>query len=285
MMGSGGRGVSICPATFGASLPSGSGLSARSPRPSSPRERRGSALVRRKLELLSSCGDGRRGLFAPSRTRCRRPTCHPKSPASLRATATRTAIPRRLATFMPQARSADHSVLRISSEWVIAHLGSATARSGRRGVGGCRTARSWLTRSRATRFKLCVTHGIDLSKLSHAEKDDLILSLLPLVGQLEAALARIAELEKRLAAFERPPKTPTIPRCRRRRARSPIVRPATSRPARAVPASAVRWSRTRTASSMPGSMPARIAPPPSPPSSRRRSRCTTASSCRRSSRT
>ena len=41
MMGSGGQGVSICPATFGASLPSGSGLSARSPRPSSPREPRG----------------------------------------------------------------------------------------------------------------------------------------------------------------------------------------------------------------------------------------------------
>jgi transposase len=53
-----------------------------------------------------------------------------------------------------------------------------------------------------------VTHGIDLSKLSYAEKDDLILSLLPLVGQLEAALARITELEQRLAVFERPPKTP-----------------------------------------------------------------------------
>jgi len=53
-----------------------------------------------------------------------------------------------------------------------------------------------------------VTHGIDLGKLSHAEKDDLILSLLPLVEQLEAALARIADLEKRLAVFERPPKNP-----------------------------------------------------------------------------
>jgi len=53
-----------------------------------------------------------------------------------------------------------------------------------------------------------VTHDIDLSTLSHAEKDALILSLLPLVGQLEAALARIAELEKRLAVFERPTKTP-----------------------------------------------------------------------------
>jgi len=62
-----------------------------------------------------------------------------------------------------------------------------------------------LTRSRWARFKLCVTPKIDLSALSHAEKDELILSL---VGQLEAALARIGELEKRLAAFERPVKTP-----------------------------------------------------------------------------
>jgi transposase len=53
-----------------------------------------------------------------------------------------------------------------------------------------------------------VTSEIDLSKLTVAEKDDLILTLLPLVGQLEAALARITELAARLAAFERPPKTP-----------------------------------------------------------------------------
>jgi transposase len=53
-----------------------------------------------------------------------------------------------------------------------------------------------------------VTPEIDLSKLTVAEKDGLILSLLPLVGQLEAALARIAELEKRLAKLERPAKTP-----------------------------------------------------------------------------
>jgi transposase len=53
-----------------------------------------------------------------------------------------------------------------------------------------------------------VTPEIDLSKLTVAEKDDLILTLLPLVGRLEAALARITELEARLAAFERPPKTP-----------------------------------------------------------------------------
>ncbi len=53
-----------------------------------------------------------------------------------------------------------------------------------------------------------MTHEIDLGKLSHAEKDALIGSLLPLAGQLDAALARIADLEKRLAAFERPPKNP-----------------------------------------------------------------------------
>jgi transposase len=53
-----------------------------------------------------------------------------------------------------------------------------------------------------------VTPEIDLSKLTVAEKDALILTLLPLVGRLEAALARIAELEKRLSAFERPPKNP-----------------------------------------------------------------------------
>ena len=38
--------------------------------------------------------------------------------ASLRATATRArAMPRRLAMFMPQARNADHLVLRINNEW------------------------------------------------------------------------------------------------------------------------------------------------------------------------
>ena len=53
-----------------------------------------------------------------------------------------------------------------------------------------------------------MTREIELNKLTVAEKDALILSLLPLVGQLQAALARIAELEKRLATFERPAKTP-----------------------------------------------------------------------------
>jgi len=53
-----------------------------------------------------------------------------------------------------------------------------------------------------------VTPDIDLGTLSHAEKDALIRSLLPLVGQLAAALARIAELEARLAKLEQPAKTP-----------------------------------------------------------------------------
>ena len=53
-----------------------------------------------------------------------------------------------------------------------------------------------------------MTPDIDLGKLSHAEKDALIRSLLPLVGQLQAAQARIAALEARLAKLERPAKTP-----------------------------------------------------------------------------
>ncbi|RYD27521.1 MAG: IS66 family transposase [Lysobacteraceae bacterium] len=53
-----------------------------------------------------------------------------------------------------------------------------------------------------------MTPPLDLSKLTVAEKDALILSLLPLIGQLEAALARIGELEARLAKLEAPPKTP-----------------------------------------------------------------------------
>ena len=46
---------------------------------------------------------------------------------------------------------------------------------------------------------------VDLSTLSHAAKDALILSLF---AQLQAALARIGELEKRLDALQSPPKTP-----------------------------------------------------------------------------
>jgi len=47
-------------------LPAGSGLSTRSPRPSSPQERRGSALVRRKLQCLLRRDRGRCGLLAPA---------------------------------------------------------------------------------------------------------------------------------------------------------------------------------------------------------------------------
>lgn len=50
-----------------------------------------------------------------------------------------------------------------------------------------------------------MNRDLDLSRLSHAEKDALILSL---AAQLQAALARIAELEKRLDALQSPPKTP-----------------------------------------------------------------------------
>ena len=65
-----------------------------------------------------------------------------------------------------------------------------------------------MTRSRAVRSNVEATSEIDLSTLTVAEKDALILSLLRLVGQLEAALARIAELEARLALLDKPPKTP-----------------------------------------------------------------------------
>lgn len=53
-----------------------------------------------------------------------------------------------------------------------------------------------------------MTPEFDLSTLTIAEKDALIRSLLPLVGQLAAAQARIAELEARLAGLEAPTKTP-----------------------------------------------------------------------------
>ena len=51
----------------------------------------------------------------------------------------------------------------------------------------------------AGRFKLPVTPEVDLSKPTVAEKDALILTPLPLVGQLAAALVRITDLETREA--------------------------------------------------------------------------------------
>jgi len=53
-----------------------------------------------------------------------------------------------------------------------------------------------------------VTPHIELSKLTETEKDALILALLPLVSQLEAAQKRIAALEAQVEALTRPPKTP-----------------------------------------------------------------------------
>jgi hypothetical protein len=124
---------------------------------------------------------------------------------------------------------------------------------------------------------------IELSKLTVAEKDDLILTLLPLVGQLAAAQARITDLEARFAAFERPPKTPdnsSLPPSEGQKSDRPVG----DKPPRKSLASVVRWRRTPTAPWMPGSITARIAPLPSLPSSRRQTKCMTASSCRPSSR-
>ena len=53
-----------------------------------------------------------------------------------------------------------------------------------------------------------MTPIIDLAAMTHAEKDALILSLLPRVAQLEAALLKIAALEARIEELTRPPKTP-----------------------------------------------------------------------------
>jgi len=50
-----------------------------------------------------------------------------------------------------------------------------------------------------------VTAAADLSALSHAEKDVLILALFE---RLDAAEARVAALEARVAELTRPPKTP-----------------------------------------------------------------------------
>ena len=114
-MGAGGRGVSICPATFG-------GIAALRLRtlneiasPIVPRERRGSALSDGNSNALAQAAAQtclpQRNSLPSAHMRCR-------ITASLRATATRArAMPRRLATFMPHARNADHLELRISSEW------------------------------------------------------------------------------------------------------------------------------------------------------------------------
>jgi hypothetical protein len=114
-----------------------------------------------------------------------------------------------------------------------------------------------------------VTHGIDLGKLSHAEKDDLILSLLPLVGQLERHWHGSPNWSSDWPCSNGRRRTPTIRHCRRRRVRSAIARPATSLSAGAVQASVARSNQTPTAWLMQGLKSAPIAPPASPPSSRR----------------
>lgn len=55
---------------------------------------------------------------------------------------------------------------------------------------------------------MAVPAAVDLGRLTEAQKDALILELLPLAGQLEAALARVAALEARVEELSRPPKTP-----------------------------------------------------------------------------
>ena len=101
-----------------ASLPPVPDFSTRSPRPSSPRERRGSALSSGNWNLFGHAPEVDTGACLPQRHSL--PSAHMRCriTANLRATATRArAMPRRLAMFMPQARKADHLVLRISSEW------------------------------------------------------------------------------------------------------------------------------------------------------------------------
>jgi hypothetical protein len=58
------------------------------------------------------------------------------------------------------------------------------------------------------RLNAGVSPAIDLAAMTGAKKDVLILSLLPLVGQLEAALARVAVLEARVEELTRPPRIP-----------------------------------------------------------------------------
>ena len=67
-----------------------------------------------------------------------------------------------------------------------------------------------------------MTPAINLATLGHAEKDHLILSL---IERLDTALLRIAELEKRLAAYERPPKNPGNSSIHHHAATRPIAPP------------------------------------------------------------
>lgn len=100
--------------------PGGSGLSTRSPRPSSPRERSGSSLPTNSVGGLLH----RHAATGSLPQRNSLPSCHIRCrmTASLRATATRArAMPRAFATFMPQARRPDHFRERTSSVWAASY--------------------------------------------------------------------------------------------------------------------------------------------------------------------
>ena len=122
-MGSGGRGVSICPATFGAFLPCppvpDSQRDCLAHRPhandAAPPLSDGNWNSLRHAAADAAAGLPQRNSLPSVQMRCR-------ITASLRATATRArAMPRRLATFMPYARKADHLLLRINKEWAASY--------------------------------------------------------------------------------------------------------------------------------------------------------------------
>ena len=81
------------------------------------------------------------------------------------------------------------------------------------------------------RFKAGVSSAIDLAAKTHADKDALIFSLLPLIGQLEAALTRVAILEARTEELTHPPRTPDNSSMPPARGRKPN-RPSGDRPVR-----------------------------------------------------
>ena len=144
---------------------------------------------------------------------------------------------------------------------VIAHLGQANVERG--GLDGRLSDRGMMIdATTGGSIQLCVTPEIDLSKLTVAEKDALILSLLPLVGRLGLALAASLNWRSSLAEFERRPKTPDNSSLLLVEGTRPSSTGAKRR-AKAVPASDVRWANPDHISSMPRSTPA-CAPPSSP---------------------
>ena len=116
-MGSGGRGVSICPATWRHCCRpvQDSKRDRLAHRP--PRERRGSALSGGNCNASAHAAEAGVAACLPQRNSLPSAQMRCRITANLRATATRArATPRRLAMFMPQARKADHLVLWIRSE-------------------------------------------------------------------------------------------------------------------------------------------------------------------------